>query len=183
MNQSEPRKHEILAETQYLRLVQAGHWTYAQRPNAIGAVGIVAITNERKIVLVEQYRIPLEASVIELPAGLVGDEPDKEDESMDSAAFRELLEETGYEAKTMSRLADGVSSGGLTDECVTLMLANGLERRHAGGGTSNESIIVHEVHLDDVLTWIKAQQLRGCLIDFKVYAGLYLAAAATETLP
>ena len=124
MNDSTRLPHEVLAETKFLRLVQAGHWTFAQRPNTIGAVGIVAITDEQQIVLVEQYRIPLGADTIELPAGLVGDESEHANETIESAAFRELLEETGFEARQMKSLVMGASSGGLTDECVTLLQAS-----------------------------------------------------------
>jgi len=175
MNDSTKLPHEVLAETKFLRLVQAGHWTFAQRPNAIGAVGIVAITDQRKIILVEQYRIPLGAYTIELPAGLVGDESEHDDETIESAAFRELLEETGFEARQMKSLATGASSGGLTDECVTLMRAEGLVHRQPGGGNPEESITVHLVDLADVDRWLQQQQQRGCLVDFKVYAGLYLS--------
>ena len=175
MNDSTRLPHEVLAETKFLRLVQAGHWTFAQRPNTIGAVGIVAITDERQIILVEQYRIPLGAYTIELPAGLVGDESEHADETIESAAFRELLEETGFEAQQLKSLAMGASSGGLTDECVTLVQAKGLVRRHAGGGNPEESITVHLVELADIDGWLQQQQQRGCVVDFKIYAGLYLA--------
>ena len=175
MNDSTRLPHEVLAETRFLRLVQAGHWTFAQRPNTIGAVGIVAITDERQIILVEQYRIPLGAYTIELPAGLVGDESEHADETIESAAFRELLEETGFEAQQLKSLAMGASSGGLTDECVTLVQAKGLARRHAGRGNPEESITVHLVELADIDGWLQQQQQRGCVVDFKIYAGLYLA--------
>ena len=59
MKPTSESKPQILAETHYLQLVQDGHWTYARRPNSIGAVGIVAVTDDQHLVLVEQHRIPV----------------------------------------------------------------------------------------------------------------------------
>jgi ADP-ribose pyrophosphatase len=125
---------EVLAETRYLRLIQDGRWTYAQRPNASAAVAIAAVTAEGRLLLVDQYRIPVKGRVIELPAGLVGDEAGHEQESLEDAARRELLEEAGFQAQRMQVLTAAVSSAGLTDEAVHLMHATGLARVGEGGG-------------------------------------------------
>jgi ADP-ribose pyrophosphatase len=58
----------------FLALVKEGHWEYADRTNATGASIIVAVTEEQKLLLVEQYRIPVHARTIELPAGIIGDD-------------------------------------------------------------------------------------------------------------
>ena len=65
----------------FLALVKEGHWEYVDRVNATGAAIIVAVTAEQKVLLVEQYRIPVHARTIELPAGIIGDEPGGNDES------------------------------------------------------------------------------------------------------
>ena len=70
-----------LAEGSFLGLYARGHWEYADRTNCSGAVGILAVTNDDEIILVEQFRIPLQARVIEIPAGLAGDEPEFSSES------------------------------------------------------------------------------------------------------
>ena len=93
----EPAK-TILAEGKFLRLVRDGRWEYADRTRAQGAVVLVAVTDDNRLVLTEQYRIPLGQRVLELPAGLVGDIQGEEDEPLVTAADRELLEETGYQA-------------------------------------------------------------------------------------
>src|SRR5678816_1525211 len=85
----------------FLALVTEGHWEYADRTNATGAAIIVAVTEEQKLLLVEQYRIPVHARTIELPAGIIGDEPGSSDEAHAEAARRELIEETGFEAGHM----------------------------------------------------------------------------------
>jgi ADP-ribose pyrophosphatase len=100
----------ILADGKYLRFVRRSGWEYVERRGITGIVGIVAVTDEGKLLLVEQYRTPVNKRVIEIPAGLVGDEAGKEAESLLSAARRELQEETGYYAGNLLPLASGPSS-------------------------------------------------------------------------
>jgi ADP-ribose pyrophosphatase len=140
-------------------------------------VAIVAVTDELRLLLVEQFRIPLLKNVIELPAGLVGDLAGEEHEELATAARRELFEETGYEATEMRWLVSGPSSAGLTSEVVDFFLATGLVRVHAGGGDHHENIVVHEVPLEGIRQWLEERAAIGVLIDPKVYAGLYLAQA------
>jgi ADP-ribose pyrophosphatase len=167
---------EIVAETPYVRLVKRGHWAYAQRTRTSGVVGIVAVTSEGELVLVEQYRPPIGGPVIELPAGLVGDVEGEEDETFEAAAHRELFEETGYRADRMERVLEGVSSGGLCDEVVTLFLARGIRKVGEGGGDAAEDIVVHTVPLDRLASWLNERQAGGAAVDFRVYVGLYLGA-------
>jgi len=57
-SESKVAKGEIIAKGQFLTLIREGHWEYAERVNATGAAIILAVTNEKKLLLVEQYRIP-----------------------------------------------------------------------------------------------------------------------------
>ena len=166
---------EVMAAGKYLRLVKRGHWEFADRHTCTGAVAIVAITEERRLLLVEQFRVPLLKNVIELPAGLVGDVAGEEHEELDTAARRELYEETGYKAGEMRWLVSGPSSAGLTSEVVDFFLATRLVRVHAGGGDHHENIVVHEVLLEGIRQWLDERAAIGVLIDPKVYTGLYLA--------
>lgn len=163
---------EIVWQGRYLQVARRGTWEYVTRQGTTGVVGIVAITEDRRIVLVEQYRPPLGARVIELPAGLVGDRAGQEQENMEEAALRELQEETGYAAGEMVRLAEGVSSAGLSDECITLFLARGLRRTGDGGGDGSEEITVHEVALTGIAEWLEERRREGLAIDLKIYAGI-----------
>src|SRR5436305_7986631 len=104
MSESQDR---VIAEGKHIRLVARGKWEFAERKKVSGIVGIVAVTDDRKLILVEQFRAPVNARVIEIPAGLAGDIEGSEDEALEIAAKRELSEETGYEAKTMNRLTEG----------------------------------------------------------------------------
>lgn len=163
----------ILAAGRFLRLVRRGHWEFVERVNTTGAVVIVAVTADGRLLLVEQFRLPLACPVIELPAGLAGDLPQSRGEDLREAARRELLEETGYASQEMLYLTDGPSSAGLSTEEYTLLRATGLRRVRAGGGDESESIVVHEVPLAEVPAWLDAQRQAGKKVDPRVYAGLY----------
>lgn len=163
---------EILGQGRFLRLVRRGRWEYCQRRNISGIVVIVAVTDARELVLVEQERPAVRARVIELPAGLAGDGGA---ESLDVAARRELLEETGYQADRWERLCEVVPSPGLTSEVVTFYRASGLKKGGPGGGDETEQIVVHVVPLKGAEAWLRARAAAGFLIDEKVYAGLYFA--------
>ena len=56
-----PRERRILAEGKFLRLVAGNGWEWVERVNTSGAVVIVAVTEDRQLVLVEQFRVPLDA--------------------------------------------------------------------------------------------------------------------------
>jgi ADP-ribose pyrophosphatase len=156
----------------HLSLRARDGWEFAARNTRRPAVGIVAITADDRVVLVEQHRPPVGQNVIELPAGLAGDLAAAADESLLEAAKRELLEETGYVASQWTELGQGYSSPGLTDESIVLYLAENLEKVGAGGGDASESIVLHEVPLSEVASWLTA---RHTAIDMKLMAGLYAA--------
>ena len=169
-----------LCSGKFLALVREGRWEYVDRIGATGAAIVVAVTDDQKLLLVEQYRIPVHARTIELPAGIVGDQPGGLGESPTAAAKRELLEETGYAADRVEALTTGPSSSGLTSEVVTLLRASGLRRVSAGGGVAHEDITVHEVPLSEIHGWLAARASQGLLIEPKVYAGLYFIASIHE---
>jgi len=163
----------VIAQTKHLRLVDRGGWSFVQRVGSTGVVCIVATTAGDRLILVEQHRKPLKAPVIELPAGLAGDVTDESDESLVEAARRELLEETGYVARDWRRLAELASSGGLTDEVVTLFRAENLHKEGPGGGEGSEDIRVHEIPPADAGRWLDEAAASGKIVDARVYAGLY----------
>lgn len=169
---------KIMWEGKYIDLVRRGTWEYAARKNITGIVGIVPLTDDGKIVLCEQYRPPVDKNVISMPAGLVGDEAGGAGESMESAAKRELFEETGYEATEFKFLFDGTSSPGVTDEVITFLLATGLKKTGPGGGDGSEDIIVHVVPVADLMEWLDEQKTGGKLIDMKVYSVLHFCKQA-----
>lgn len=171
---------KVLYDGNWLQLVTVGDWEHVKRKNCTGIVIIVAKTNDHKLILVEQYRVPAGKPVIEMPAGLVNDKPGKKNESFQTAAKRELFEETGYAAKKFKFLARGPVSPGLTGESVDFYLASGLTRKSAGGGDETENIKVHEVPLSDIELWLKKMEKKGKAVDPKIYAGLYFLSARSN---
>lgn len=164
-----------LFKTRWLGLHRIDRWDFVRRPHSNSAVGILAITPDREIVLVEQFRIPMQARVIELPAGIVGDEEEFAGESLEETARRELLEETGYRAGSVVRLLDSPTSSGMTSEITHLFHATDLQREHEGGGVAGENILVHHVPLSGIRLWLAAQQEEGKLVDSKIHSTLWLA--------
>ncbi|MBO9469587.1 NUDIX hydrolase [Endozoicomonas sp. G2_2] len=162
-----------LHEGEFLRLKRRDHWEYVERANARGAVVIVALTPNNEVLLVEQPRFPVQAQVIELPAGLVGDIEGEENEALEVAAARELEEETGYRAARFEYLCAGPPSAGLANEIIAFYRAFDLERIDGGGGDDSEQITPHAVPLAEVEGWLAAREAEGVRIDPKIYAGLY----------
>jgi ADP-ribose pyrophosphatase len=172
-----------LAQGNYLRLVEEGGWEFTERVGSSGVVVLVALTQGGELLLVEQYRPPLKARVLELPAGLVGDRKEFEGEAFESAAARELEEETGYRAGSISFLASGPSAAGSSNTLIHFYLATGLEKTGDGGGDEHEDIQVHVVPVTEAASFAAARGGEGRLIDPKLYAGLYFAATHLKGRP
>ena len=164
---------EVLCEGRHLRLVRRNGWEFVERKNITGIGLIVAFTERGGVLLVEQWREPVRGKVMELPAGLVGDEG--MDERPEEAANRELEEETGYRAGELEQLMSGPPSPGVADEIVTVWLARGLTKVGEGGGVGGENIVVHEVPAARVFDWLEEKHAEGYLIDPKTYGVLALA--------
>ena len=164
-----------IAETKFLKLVERGTWSFVQRQSDVRIVAVVAVTNTDEIILVEQYRPPTDSRVIELPAGLAGDIAGQESESLQTAAQRELFEETGYTASKWQHLATVTSSAGLTDERVAIFMARDLKKAGDGGGDESEDITVHQIALTKLEKWLADRAQNGFDIDSRVFAALHWA--------
>ena len=132
-----------------------------------GAVAIIALTPENKLVLVEQYRKALEKSIVEVPAGKL----EKGEEPLTSAE-RELEEETGYECEKMEHLISFYTAPGFCDELVHVFLAHNISKKeNAAGLDEDEFVELLELTLEE------AEQLidEGKICDAKTaYAVQYL---------
>lgn len=173
---SEPDRHddtpEIMWAGHYITAKREGRWEYVSRSRGIKAAVILAIDDDPDIgpclILVDQYRVPLGRRCLELPAGLVGDDDDSDGEEAAVAAIRELEEETGYRAATMTDLGEFYSSPGMVSESFTLFRAEGLVRVHEGGGVEGEDIIVHRVPLANITAYVAACRAEGMAVDVKL---------------
>ena len=164
----------LLYRGRHVNFVASEGWEYADR-HASGVVAVVATTENEEIILIEQYRRPVRSRVIELPAGLVGDEDGQEHDDPMAAARRELLEETGYESDSFEYLGAGPPSAGLSSEVVKLYRATAARRSGEGGGVGGEEIDLHLVPAGTIRDWLAARASAGALIDPKIWAGLWLA--------
>jgi len=145
-------------------------WYSAHRPNP-HTVHMLGITPDGLVPLLRQWRVPLQAWVWELPAGLC----DVAGESMADAALRELLEETGYRAGVAHHLLTATVSPGLTDELYNAFLCLELVQAGAGGGTGGERLEVHLVPFRELQRTLLEYAERGELIDAKILTHIALA--------
>jgi ADP-ribose pyrophosphatase len=143
----------------------------------VGAVGVVAIDADEKVVLVRQYRHPVGDHLWELPAGII----DVDGEPLDRAAVRELEEEADLTAGRLDLLIDMHPSPGSSNEVIRLFLATELspvpaERRHER--TDEEAdMTVRRIDLDEAL----AMALRGEITNAACLVGLFAAARVRDT--
>lgn len=148
-----------------------GQWEYVRRRGEMEAAVILALTDKREIVLVEQYRAPLDRRCLELPAGLIGDTAPGEDPL--ATAKRELLEETGFRAADWQPLGSFASAPGLVGSIYRFFRATGLERVAKGGGIEGEDITPHVVPLATLPTFVEEARGRGVVIDTRIGFGLH----------
>ena len=153
-------------EGRFVSMKTRGKWEYAKRARGIRAAAILAV-EDGHVLLVEQYRVPLGRPCLELPAGLIGDGDDPHEDAM-AAAGRELEEETGYRAATLTDCGTFYSSPGMVGESFTLVRATGLEKVSEGGGVGGEDIVVHRVALAEIGAFIAAKRAEGCGIDVRM---------------
>lgn len=134
-----------------------------------GAVGIVAVDEDDRVVLIHQYRYPLGRRLWELPAGLL----DVAGEDALHTAQRELVEEAGITGEHWSVLVDVATSPGFTDECVRVFLATGLSdvARPDAVGDEEADLVIERFPLAEAVQ----MALRGEIVNGPAVAGLLAA--------
>jgi 8-oxo-dGTP pyrophosphatase MutT (NUDIX family) len=133
-----------------------------------GAVAIVALDDDRNVVLVHQYRHPVGRRLWELPAGLL----DMGDEPPHATAARELEEEAGLAAAQWRVLVDLISAPGFSDESVRVFLATGLTEVGRPEAHDEEAdMTVKRVPLDDAVHMV----LAGEIVNSLAVAGILAA--------
>ncbi|OLS40164.1 NUDIX hydrolase [Bacillus sp. MRMR6] len=120
-----------------------------------GAVAILAVTDDQKIVMVEQYRKALERTIVEIPAGKLekGEEPSL-------CAMRELEEETGYVCENLELLLSFYTSPGFADEIVHLFVAKGLVKKEDSAALDEDEFVnLVELTLPEAVQYVKEQRI------------------------
>ena len=150
-------------------------WEAVERVNCRGIVSIVPVTAEGDILFVRQFRPVLGGFVVEFPAGL-----NDRDESLQEAARRELVEETGFDAQEFILLAEGPISSGLSTEVLTVFLAKNVTPAPAGlkqqyPPDESEDIEIIKMPLSAIDERLATFRERGDFIDLKIYGLAELA--------
>ncbi|MGG3564953.1 NUDIX hydrolase [Neobacillus sp. PS2-9] len=129
-----------------------------------GAVAILAITDDKKVVMVEQYRKALERTIVEIPAGKLekGEEPAL-------CARRELEEETGYECESLELLTSFYTSPGFADEIVHVYLATGLTKKENSAALDEDEFVnLEELTLEEAQQYVQEQKIYDAKTIFAV---------------
>ncbi len=126
--------------------------------NHSGGVAIIAYKDKDTILLVEQFRKPIEKVILELPAGKI-----EKGEDIELCGIRELEEETGYKAKEFSYLGKMVTSPGFCNEYIYIYKAENLYKGKDNLADEDEFINVREMKIEKIKEMIKS----GEIIDAK----------------
>jgi len=170
---------KTLSEGRFLRFILASYldssgvtrvWEYFERINCNGIVAIVPVTDNREVLLIRQFRPPMNGYVIEFPAGL-----NDKGNTLEEAARRELLEETGYSSKEMIFLTEGPMSSGSSGDILTVYLAKGLEFVGIGERDETENIEIIKIPADELYPALNTLRNKGNFIDLKIYGLIELA--------
>lgn len=156
---------ETMWRGKYLAALRRGRWEYVSRTGSTNAVVVIA-EHDGKLILVEQYRVPVGRHCLELPAGLVGDED--ANAGVEDTAVKELEEEAGFTAERIEVLGEFQSSPGLLAESFTLVRAHGVRKIGEGGGTEHEDIIVHLVPRSEIPQFVESRRRDGVAVDVKL---------------
>jgi ADP-ribose pyrophosphatase len=128
-----------------------------------GAVMVIPVLDDGRIVLERQYRYPLARSFIEFPAGKIDPE-----EPLLACAQRELLEETGYAARAWTHVGGFHNAIAYCDEKIEVFVAEGLTQ-HSQKLDAGEVLEVFTATLDELVAWIDG----GTVTDVKTIIGAY----------
>lgn len=132
-----------------------------------GAVGVIAITKDNKIIFVKQYRKPLERSLVEIPAG-----KREEGEQPEVTAIRELEEETGYTTNELTLVTSFFTSPGFADELIHIYITDQLEKLDVPvKGDDDEFIELIELTLSEAQQYVEDKRIYDAKTN---YAILYL---------
>ena len=144
--------------------VSGGGYSYREIVEHNGGAVAVALTDDGNVVLVKQFRKPMEKVVTELPAGKI----EKGEDPLETMK-RELKEETGYTASHLKLMAEFNPSVGYTNETLYIYLATGLVPEKPQPD-EHEALEIKKIPLDDAIQMV----VNGEITDGKTMTGLLL---------
>ncbi|WNB93648.1 NUDIX hydrolase [Bacillus sp. NEB1478] len=131
-----------------------------------GAVAVLAVTDDGKILMVEQFRKPLEKTIVEIPAGKL-----EKGENPLECAKRELLEETGYSCEKIESIGSFYTSPGFADELIHLYFTDTLIHKGEQMTDEDEFVNVLEISIAEAKEMMKNQKIHDAKT---VYGVLYM---------
>ena len=137
-----------------------------------GAAAIVPIMDQGRVILVRQYRYPIESDLLEVPAGTLNGEEEPKD-----CAVRELEEETGYRCDKIRKIAECFVAPGYSTERIHIFLAENLTRTQTKMD-EDESIRTETMPFAEALEKVRTGDIR----DAKSIVGLYAASRLLSRL-
>ncbi|MGM0805312.1 MAG: NUDIX hydrolase [Bacillota bacterium] len=128
-----------------------------------GAVAVLAVTDEGKMLMVEQFRKPLEKTIIEIPAGKL----EKGEDPLECAK-RELLEETGFACESMESIGSFYTSPGFADELIHLYYTNTLKIQGDQMTDEDEFLNVLELSIDEAKELMREEKIHDAKTAYSV---------------
>lgn len=136
-----------------------------------GIVSVLPITTDNEIIMIRQYRAPLDRVVLELPAGCA--EVGKH-QSLEDAVRAELCEETGYASENITQIAEFSSSSGMTNETVHGYIAHQCKKVTDILSLDQDEYIERlVVPLADFDQMIRSEMIGGNIIEPKMLAMMW----------
>ncbi|MGH9198513.1 MAG: NUDIX domain-containing protein, partial [Acidimicrobiia bacterium] len=162
------RIFEVLVEEVELPSGDRAYREFVKHPGAVAVVALQEETEEKTVLLVEQMRHPVGEKLLEIPAGKL----DKPGEEPQACAARELEEETGFRATSLTLIASYYSTPGFTNERMTIFLAEQLERvGDPPEADEGEPIALSKIPIEKAVELIR----QGAISDSKTIVGILMA--------
>lgn len=146
---------KVLLKTPFVEFMQTNYtnmknklssWTWCRRPKGRKAVVIAAVNEDNKLVVIREYRVPIEGYEVGFPAGLIDAGENPED-----AVYREFNEETGMKVEEIMHISPAVlSSAGITDEAVHMAYVRVSGYPHQDNLEASEDIETYLLDQDEV---------------------------------